>query len=378
MKKLEVRSRARTRIMRCVVPSDGDALSGGCMPGTTIIGSGRHVPATRVTNDQLSRVMDTSDAWIRPRSGIVQRHYAAEGEGVSDLAVPAAERALESAGIDKREIDYVIFATMTPEHVFPGSGALFGAKLGIPGVPALDIRQQCAAMPFSFQLADSLIGSGAARTVMIVGAEAHAGFMPYAWDVLLGESDRQLTEEEWTFATKHRGTAVLFGDGAGALIVREAGTPGRGFLAAANHSDGRAADQIWVPGGMFTRRHYWNASVDSHVPTMKGKDLFKSAVTLLPRTVREVCDKARVTLDEIDWFVAHQANDRINASVRQSLGVPEEKVPSNIADYGNTSAGTIPILVDEMRRDGRLKEGQLVCFLALGAGLNWGAALMRL
>ncbi|GAB4202831.1 MAG: ketoacyl-ACP synthase III [Sandaracinaceae bacterium] len=348
------------------------------MPGTTIIGSGRHVPATRVTNDQLSRVMDTSDAWIRPRSGIAQRHYAAEGEGVSDLAVPAAERALESAGIDKREIDYVIFATMTPEHVFPGSGALFGAKLGIPGVPALDIRQQCAAMPFSFQLADGLIGSGAARTVMIVGAEAHAGFMPYAWDVLLGESDRQLTEEEWTFATKHRGTAVLFGDGAGALIVREAGTPGRGFLAAANHSDGRAADQIWVPGGMFTRRHYWNASVDSHVPTMKGKDLFKSAVTLLPRTVREVCDKARVTLDEIDWFVAHQANDRINASVRQSLGVPEEKVPSNIADYGNTSAGTIPILVDEMRRDGRLKEGQLVCFLALGAGLNWGAALMRL
>jgi 3-oxoacyl-[acyl-carrier-protein] synthase-3 len=348
------------------------------MPGTTIIGSGRHVPATRVTNDQLSRVMDTSDAWIRPRSGIAQRHYAAEGEGVSDLAVPAAERALEAAGIDKREIDYVIFATMTPEHVFPGSGALFGAKLGIPGVPALDIRQQCAAMPFSFQLADGLIGSGAARTVIIVGAEAHAGFMPYAWDVLLGESERALTEEEKEFATKHRGTAVLFGDGAGALIVREAGTPGRGFLAAANHSDGRAADQIWVPGGMFTRRHYWHASVDSHVPTMKGKDLFKSAVTLLPRAVREVCDKAGVTLDQIDWFVAHQANDRINASVRQSLGVPEEKVPSNIADYGNTSAGTIPILVDEMRRDGRLKEGQLVCFLALGAGLNWGAALMRM
>jgi 3-oxoacyl-[acyl-carrier-protein] synthase-3 len=348
------------------------------MPGTTIIGSGRHVPATRVTNDQLARIMDTSDAWIRPRSGIAQRHYAAEGEGVSDLAVPAAERALEAAGIDKREIDYVIFATMTPEHVFPGSGALFGAKLGIPGVPALDIRQQCAAMPFSFQLADGLIGSKAARTVMIVGAEAHAGFMPYAWDVLLGQSDRELTEEERELATKHRGTAVLFGDGAGVLIVREASTPGRGFLAAANHSDGRAADQIWVPGGMFTRRHYWDASVDSHIPTMKGKDLFKSAVTLLPRAVREVCDKAGVELDQIDWFVAHQANDRINASVRQSLGVPEHKVPSNIADYGNTSAGTIPILVDEMRRDGRLQEGQLVCFLALGAGLNWGAALMRM
>ena len=353
------------------------------MPGTTIIGSGRHVPGTPVTNDQLSRVMDTSDEWIRPRSGIAQRHYAGEGEGVSDLAVPAAQKALEAANVDRAEIDYIIFATMTPEHVFPGSGALFGAKLGIPGVPALDIRQQCAAMPYSFQLADGLIASGAARTVMVVGAEAHAGFMPYAWDVLLGQSDRELTDEEKDFATKHRGTAVLFGDGAGALVLRKAGTAGpagapRGFLGAANHSDGRAADQIWVPGGMFTQRHYWNASSDSHVPAMKGKDLFKSAVTLLPRAVREVCEKTGVTLEQIDWFVAHQANDRINASVRHSLGVPVEKVPSNIANYGNTSAGTIPILVDEMRRDGRLQEGQLVCFLALGAGLNWGAALMRM
>ncbi len=348
------------------------------MPGITIVGSGRHVPGTPILNDQLSKVMDTSDEWIRPRSGIEQRHYVAEGEGVSDLAVPAAQKALESAGVDKSEIDYVIFATMTPEHVFPGSGALFGAKLGIPGVPALDIRQQCAAMPFSFQLADGLIGAGAARTVLVVGAEAHAGFMPYAWDVLLGESDREFSDEEKDFATKHRGTAVLFGDGAGALVVRKSEKAGHGFLGAANHSDGRAADQIWVPGGMFTKRHYWGASVDSHVPAMKGKDLFKSAVTLLPRAVREVCEKAGVTLDDIDWFIAHQANDRINASVRQSLGVPVEKVPSNIAKYGNTSAATIPILVDEMRRDGRLLPGQLVCFLALGAGLNWGAALMRI
>lgn len=349
-----------------------------CMPGTTIIGSGRFFPGTPVTNDQLSKVMDTSDAWIRPRSGIAQRHYVAEGQGVSDLAVPAAQQALEAANVDRAEIDYIIFATMTPEHVFPGSGALFGAKLGIPGVPALDIRQQCAAMPFSLQLADGLIGSGAARTVMVVGAEAHAGFMPYAWDVLLGDSDREVTAEEYEFATKHRGTAVLFGDGAGALVVRKSPREGHGFLAAANHSDGRIADQIWIPGGMFTKRHYWDAVADSHLPTMKGKDLFKSAVTLLPKAVREVCEKAGVTLDQIDWFIAHQANDRINASVRHSLGVPEEKVPSNIANYGNTSAGTIPILVDEMRRDGRLKEGHLVCFLALGAGLNWGAALMRL
>lgn len=347
------------------------------MPGTTIIGSGRAFPGEPVTNDQLAKVMDTSDAWIRPRSGIAQRHYAAEGQGASDLALPAARAALQDANVDAAEIDYIIFCTMTPEHVFPGSGALFGAKLGIPGVPALDIRQQCAAMPFALQLADSLIDSGAARTIMIVGAEAHAGFMPYAWDVLLGTSDREVTPEEYALATRHRGTAVLFGDGAGALILRKSTVAGHGFLGASIHSDGRAADQIWVPGGMFTKRHYWRAEDESQIPTMKGKELFRNAVTLLPEAVREVTRRANVSLDEVDWFIAHQANDRINAAVRKDLGVPEEKVPSNIANYGNTSAGTIPILVDEMRRDGRLVAGQLICFLALGAGLNWGTALLR-
>jgi 3-oxoacyl-[acyl-carrier-protein] synthase III len=346
------------------------------MPGITIIGAGRHVPGRPIKNDELARVMDTSDEWIRPRSGIEQRHYVAEGEGVSDLAVIAARHAIEDAGIEAREIDYVIFATMTPEHAFPGSGGLLGAKLGIPGVPALDIRQQCAAIPFALQLADGLVASGAARTVLLVGAEAHAGFMPFAWDALLGEA--KASPEEYELATKHRGIAVLFGDGAGALVLRRSEVEGHGLLGAANHSDGRAADQIWVPGGMFTKRHYWDASLDSHIPTMKGKDLFKSAVTLLPKAVHEVCDRCHVRLDQVDWFIAHQANDRINASVRSSLGVPVEKVPSNIAKYGNTSAGTIPILVDEMRRDGRLEPGQLVCFLALGAGLNWGSVLMRI
>lgn len=345
------------------------------MPGITIVGSGRHVPGRPVSNDELGRVMDTNDAWIRPRSGIEQRHYVAEGEGVSDLAVIAAQKAIDSAELDKSEIDYVIFATMTPEHAFPGSGALLGAKLGIPGVPALDIRQQCAALPFGIQVADGLVASGAAKTVLLIGAEAHAGFMPYAWDALLG--DATVTPEEFEFATRHRGIAVLFGDGAGALVLRRSSVEGHGYLGAANHSDGRGADQIMVEGGGFTRRHYWGASRDSQIPTMKGKDLFKSAVTLLPKVVHEVCEKCDVSLSEIDWFIAHQANDRINAAVRQALGIAPEKVPSNIAKYGNTSAGTIPILVDEMMRDGRLRRGQLVCFLALGAGLNWGSVLLR-
>ncbi len=348
------------------------------MPGITIVGTGRHVPGRPIQNDELSRVMDTSDEWIRPRSGIAQRHFVAEGEGVSDMAALAAQKALQAANVDRAEIDYVIFATMTPEHVFPGSGALLGAKLGIPGVPALDIRQQCAAMPFGMQVADGLVASGAAKTVLLIGAEAHAGFMPWDWEALLGDGSKKSSPEQYEFATKHRGTAVLFGDGAGALVLRRSEVAGHGLLAVATHSDGRAMDQIWIPGGMFTRRHYWTAAPDSHIPTMKGKELFKSAVTLLPKAVREVCEKASVKLDQIDWFIAHQANDRINASVRHSLGVPEEKVPSNIARYGNTSAATIPILLDEMFRDGRLSTGQLVCYLALGAGLNWGTALMRI
>jgi 3-oxoacyl-[acyl-carrier-protein] synthase-3 len=348
------------------------------MPGTTIVGSGRYVPGRPFTNDDLARVMDTSDEWIKQRSGIAQRHYVTGGQTVSDLGAAAAEKALESAEIDKSEVDYVVCATMTPEHVFPGSGALIGAKLGIPGVPALDIRQQCAAMTFGLQLADGLVASGAVKTVLVVGCDAHAGFMPYPWDVLTGESDRKPTPAEWDFATKHRGIAVLFGDGAGALVIRKSEVPGSGLIAAVNHSDGRAAGQLLVPGGMFTKPHYWDQDADSHIPAMRGKDVFKSAVTLLPKAVREVCEKGGVTIEDIDWFIAHQANDRINASVRQHLGVPEEKVPSNIAKYGNTSAATIPILIDEMLRDGRLRRGQLCCMLALGAGLNWGALLMRI
>lgn len=347
------------------------------MPGITIIGSGRHTPELCVKNDELAKVMETNDEWIRPRSGIAQRHFVAAGEGTSDLAVVAARKAVEAAKIDAAEIDYIICASMTPEHAFPGSGALLGAKLGIPGVPALDVRQQCAAMPFSMQIADGLVASGAAKTVLLVGAEAHAGFMPWDWDVLEGRKEAP-SEESYAFATKHRGMAVLFGDGAGAFVMRKSEVEGHGLMVAVNHSDGRAVDQLYVPGGMFTRRHYWTADIDSHIPSMKGKDLFKSAVTLLPRVVRECCEKAGVTLDQIDWFVAHQANDRINASVRQALKQPESKVPSNIERYGNTSAATIPILLDEMIRDGRAQPGQLLCFLALGAGLNWGAALMRL
>jgi len=349
--------------------------------GITIIGTGHYVPGVPVTNDQLSRVMETDHEWIYPRTGIKQRYFVEEGEGVSDLALKACQKALADAEIEPEEIDFIVFATMTPEFIFPGSGGLLGAKLGIPRVPALDIRQQCAAMPYGLQVANGLVATGAAKTVLLVGADAHAGFMPWEdWDVLYGEVEREVTEEAFDRGTRHRGLAVLFGDGAAAMILREGGDE-KGFLGADLHTDGRLFDRIYIASGGFRSRPYFTPEMyerEEHIPRMQGRDLFKVAVTELSRSVRAVCEQCDVSIDDVDWFIAHQANDRINNAVAKALKLPPEKVPSNIAEYGNTSAATIGILLDELRRDGKVKEGDLCCFLALGSGLNWGATLIRL
>jgi 3-oxoacyl-[acyl-carrier-protein] synthase III len=353
------------------------------MPGITIVGSGSYAPGRSYTNDDLARVMDTSDEWVRQRTGIASRHFAPEGVGVSDLAVEASRRAFADAGVAAEDIDYIVFATMTPDYLFPGSGGLLGAKLGIPGVPALDIRQQCAAIPFALQVADGLVSTGAAQTVLVVGAEAHAGFMPWDdWEALEG-TGAPVTGAARERATRHRGLAILFGDGAGALVLRKHpnAASGAGLIGTQVHSDGRQAKLIYIEGGGFRRRPYFRPDQfdqELHIPKMEGRDLFKAAVTKLPQVVRELCARHAVALDDVDWFLAHQANDRINAAVRDALAIPDEKVPSNIARYGNTSGATLPILVDELRREGKLRPGQLVCFLALGAGLHWGASLMRI
>ncbi len=349
------------------------------MAGLRIIGSGRHLPGRPYTNHDLSRVMDTTDEWIQKRTGIRARHYCPEGLGVSDLALEAAKLALEDAGRAPEDVDYVLFNTMTPDHVFPGSGVIFADKLGCRGVPSLDVRQQCAALVYGLQLADALLASGAARTLLLVGAEAHAGFMPWRdWDILEQDTGARPSEADWERATRHRSLAVIFGDGAGALLL-ERGDGGGGLLAVDLHSDGRHADKLAIPAGFRTRPFVSERTLaeDLFIPRMDGREVFRQAVTLLPRSVERACARAKVRLSDVDWFIAHQANDRINEAVRERLGLPKEKVPTKIAEYGNTSTATIPILVDEMRRDGRLRPGQLVCFLALGAGLHWGSALFR-
>ena len=352
------------------------------MSGITIIGSGRHVPGDPIPNAALARVMDTSDAWIEARTGIRQRYFAQDGEGASDLAVHASKRAIEDAGIEATDIDYIIFATMTPDHYFPGCGPLLGAKLGLTGTPALDIRQQCAAVPFGLQLADSLAQSGAAETILLVGADAHAGFMPWTdWDIVRGQTDRKVSAEAYARASKHRGVAVVFGDGAAAMVLRRSDAPNAGFIGAELHSDGASFDHLFVPAVGFNRVPYVTAEsvlADEHIPQMRGPSLLKKAVYTLSRTVTSLCGAHGVSQDDVDCFIAHQANDRINRAVREALGIAPKKIPSNIARYGNTSAATVGILTDELRREGAIGEGDLVCFVGLGAGLNWGAALMRL
>ncbi|MEM9728554.1 MAG: beta-ketoacyl-ACP synthase III [Myxococcota bacterium] len=352
------------------------------MSGITIVGTGHYVPGDPVTNDALSRVMETSDEWIQTRTGIQQRYFAEDGEGASDLAVEACRRAIADAKLAPGDIDYIIFATMTPDYFFPGSGPLLGAKLGLSGVPALDIRQQCAAIPYALQLANGLIQTGAAKTILLVGAEAHAGFMPWTdWDVLRSKSEGKVSEEAFERASRHRGLAVIFGDGAGAMVLQASDDPDRGFIGAELHSDGDSYDHLFVEGVGFRNVPYVSHATlgaDGHIPQMRGQALLKKAVRTLSTTVQSVCETHGITKEDIDCFIAHQANDRINRAVRQALKVDPEKIPSNIARYGNTSAGTIGILTDELRREGRIQKGDLICFMALGAGLNWGVALLRL
>jgi 3-oxoacyl-[acyl-carrier-protein] synthase-3 len=348
------------------------------MAGLSIIGSGHYVPGRPYTNHDLAKVLDTNDEWIRQRTGIAQRHFAAPDQGASHLALPAAERALESAGLSAKDLDYVLFNTMTPDYLLPGSAPILASKLGCSHIPALDLRSQCAAMLYTFQVADSLLRSGAARRILIVGAEAHAPLMPWDWDVLEGKTDKRPSAESFELATRHRGWSIIFGDGAGALIV-EKGEERAGVLAVDLQADGRQADLLCVPTG-FRRGHYRkpsNDTGDSLFLRMEGREVFKHAVTKLPKSIAAVCERAGVKVSDVDWFVAHQANQRINEAVCTKLGISPERMPSNIDRFGNTSGATIPILIDEMRRDGRWQPGKLVCLVALGAGFHWGSVLIR-
>ena len=345
-----------------------------------IIGSGFVTGENLVTNDQLAQVMDTSDAWIRERSGVETRYYVEQGTATSDLGVGAAKKALEDAGVAKEEVDYIVFATMTPDHYFPGCGGILQDKMGMAHIPALDIRQQCTGFIYGLQVSDALLKAGQARTVLLVGAEVHSGFMPWkAWDFLFGRGGEPPTEEEKAVVTRFRDRTVLFGDAGGAVVLR-AGEGERGLLGFQLHSDGSNFKDLYVPGVGFAHRPFVDEEQVRewrHVPEMNGRAVFKLAVSRMPQAVRELCAKHHLAVGDIDMLIAHQANLRISEGVQKALGLPDERVYNNIQKYGNTTAATIPIALDECRKSGRIRPGQLVCVVGLGSGFHWGAALMR-
>jgi 3-oxoacyl-[acyl-carrier-protein] synthase-3 len=349
---------------------------------SVIIGSGIGLAPHVVKNEALSALMDTSDEWIRTRSGIQERRYADPGQGSSDLGVLAAQDALDRAGLTPQDIDAVIFATMTPDHVLPGNGPLLQAAMGLRNdIPTFDIRQQCSGFLYGLELADLLIQSRRYGRVLLVGAEVHSPFMPWhmGWDKVIGLSTREVTEVERAANTAIRDRTVLFGDGAGAVIIegREGDT---GLLKTRLCTDGSLAGVLTMPGSSFKRRPFvTHEQIDAWetVPYMAGKEVFRTAVTLMPQAVRDVCADAGVALESLDLVLVHQANLRIIEGVQKALGLSADKVPHNIERYGNTTAATLPILFHECRMDGRIQPGMLVAFTALGSGLHWGAALYR-
>jgi 3-oxoacyl-[acyl-carrier-protein] synthase-3 len=327
--------------------------------------------------------MDTTDEWITTRTGVKERRFVDQGTGSSDLAIRAVGQAMDDAGIGADDVDALITATMTPDYLAPGIAGLIQSGLGLGHVAAYDVRQQCSGFLYGLDLADALISSGRADTVAVVGAEVHAGFQPWSeesWRVLLGQSDGPLTDEDYQRNTKYRGWSVLFGDGAGAMIIRRGNKDDEGILATSLHTDGESFELIWVPGVGFKSRPYVSEADiadDAHLPRMDGGGLFRKAVRLMPEAAHAVLDEAKMTLDDVDLVVAHQANDRILEGVRKQFGMEPEKVPSNIGSYGNTTAGTLPILFHELRSAGRVPSGSVVCFAAFGAGAHYGAALYR-
>ena len=350
---------------------------------SVITGTGIGIPKNVVPNALLSRIMDTSDEWIRTRSGIEQRHYAEPGEGSAELGMRAAEQALRAAGRERADIDAVVFATMTPNYFFPGNGPVLQARMGFPEIPTFDIRQQCSGFLYALDLADSLIQSRKHRRVLVVGADVHTPFMPWqnGWDVTIGRGDGRVTEQQYAQNTAIRDRTVLFGDGAGAVVVEaREGDEDNGFLVSRLFSDGSNIEALYTPGAGFRDRPFvTHEQIDAGltVPVMEGKAVFKEAVTRMPAAVRAVCEAAGITVEQIDLLLIHQANLRIVEGVTKSLGLPAEKVPHNIERYGNTTAGTLPILFHECVEQGRVTPGTLVCFTALGSGLHWGAALYR-
>lgn len=330
------------------------------MPRTCILGTGLAVPDRVVTNQDLSHLMDTSDEWIRTRTGIEQRHWVREGETGAELSLRASQRALEMAGLTPGDLDAIVYATSSPDHFAPGNGVFLQRLLGVGAIPAIDVRTQCSGFVYALSVADAWIRCGMYRHILVVGAEVQSTGM----DV----------------TTRGRNTAVIFADGAGAAVVGPTEEPGRGILGFDLHSDGTYAEKLWVdsPGCMYHPRvSAEHIAEGRHFLQMDGREVFRHAVERMPESVCAVLSQLGLAPSAIKLLVPHQANLRISEMVQRTLGLRDDQVYNNIQRYGNTTAATIPIALDECVRGGRIASGDLVVLTAFGSGFMWGSTAIR-
>ncbi|MBW2613074.1 MAG: ketoacyl-ACP synthase III [Deltaproteobacteria bacterium] len=334
------------------------------MKRSIIKSTGRYVPDKHVTNEASSELMQTSNEWIVQRTGIESRYWVREGDdvGTSDLAYEAAIIALERAGWNSEDLDLIVFATMTPDVNLPGSGVFLQNRLGAKKVPALDIRQQCTGFLHGLEICDVYIRSGKAQKILLVGAEFQSRYLE--------------------ITTENRDTAVIFADGAGAVCIEAVETNNNvGIITSILHANGKYSGALRA--GMPARKSGKAISPtviknQEHFPYMDGKTVFKLAVTLLPKVTGELLEKANMNIEDINMFIPHQANLRINEAFRERMNIPERKIYNNIQRYGNTTAATIPIALDELMEKNMLKPKDTVMFIGLGAGLTWGGVIYTL
>lgn len=323
-----------------------------------ILGTGRALPSRVVTNDDLSTLMDTTDAWIRERTGIQERRWVTT-ESCADLATEAARAALARAGLAPTDVDAIVLATSTPDHYAPGVGVFVQRNLGVPGIPALDVRTQCSGFVYALSVADAWIRVGMYRRILVIGAEVQSTGM----DV----------------STRGRNTAVIFADGAGAVVLGVSDDPARGLLGFDLHSDGGGAEKLWVGSAVRYHNSMDIAQFDPEINClqMDGRDVFRHAVARMPESVRAVLAAVGEPLESLALLVPHQANLRISEMIQKELRLRDDQVVNNIQRYGNTTAGTIPIALDEAVEAGRLRAGDLVVFTAFGSGFLWGSCALR-